>query len=112
MRFSDRLLNFLKLLGEIISSYNATSVRIYATIFLAFLTSIRYLFLSGMFGEVVESTFQMWLIFLAVVGGLDVTQYTFKRKTHIPTNGTASSTDTKEIYARRTTSDHPGVEPS
>lgn len=108
----QKFIDFLQRLAPALNSYNTTSIRIYATIVLAFLTAVRYLFLKGMFGEVSEPIFNSWLIFLSVLGGLDVTQYIGKRRTHIPEATSDSTTTTKEILIRREASDHKGVEPS
>lgn len=110
----QKLIDFIKNLAPALNALNMTSLRIHATIVLASLTAVRYLFLKGIFGEVTESIFESWLIFLAVLGGLDVTQFIGKRKTYVPEATTAveGGASPRDISIRRDSSEHKGVEPS
>ena len=109
---SEKFVAFLQRLSEVFNSINTTNARIFATIVLSCVTAVRYLFLSNVMGEMSEAMFNSWLIFIAALGGWDVTQYMVKRKTFNPDAQSNSAVETKGIYTRRESSEHKGVEPS
>lgn len=72
-------------LNGALASFPSTNARIFVTILGFIATGMVYLYLltAGLDDQIDESVFGMWLGFLSVWAGVDVYQYTAKRKTHM-----------------------------
>lgn len=76
-------------MNEWLSKLPSTNARIASTLFLALLTTLRYLSSGMALGTLQIAAWQpseSWLLFLAAMSGLDLAQFYAKRKTYDETS--------------------------
>lgn len=89
-------------MNEWLAKLPSTNARIATTLFLALLTTLRYLSSGMALGAMQIAAWQpseSWLIFLAAMSGLDLAQFYAKRKTYDETSRPPSPPDNEDKQA-------------
>lgn len=98
-------------LMDFIQEVNTTSTRIIVSLAMAVLLVLTALTMMVFKVPISEGVLGILCGFILSMGGLDVIQYTQKRRTY-QAPSTPEAPDANEISNRRVGSEHPGIEPT
>lgn len=98
-------------INDAVSELNTTNVRIITSISLAIVVVVTTLVAELINKPIHEAALVTLCTFVLSLGGLDVIQFTQKRKSFDPRLGRDNSgTDTSNVMSRRSNQEHDGVE--
>ena len=96
---------------DFLQDVNTTSIRIVVSVGLTVLVVMCVLVMMFFNIEISEAILGILCGFILSMGGLDVIQYTQKRRSYIAPS-TPEVSDATQINNRRVSSEHPGIEPT